>query len=55
MLDPMPEQASFWRSATSRVTPGEIQVRGYETRERPYRDVGWEKVQCDGPDPRPLP
>jgi len=26
-----------------------------QTRERPYRDVGWESVEYDGPDPRPLP
>jgi citrate synthase len=26
-----------------------------QTRERPYRDVGWDNVEYDGPDPRPLP
>jgi citryl-CoA lyase len=26
-----------------------------QTRERPYRDVGWELVGYDGPDPRPEP
>jgi citrate synthase len=26
-----------------------------QTRERPYRDVGWENVEYDGPDRRPLP
>lgn len=26
-----------------------------QTRERPYRDVGWESVDYDGPEPRPLP
>lgn len=26
-----------------------------QTRERPYRDVGWESVEYDGPDLRPLP
>jgi citrate synthase len=26
-----------------------------QTRERPYRDVGWEQVGYDGPEPRPLP
>jgi citrate synthase len=26
-----------------------------QTRERPYRDVGWRNVEYDGPDPRPLP
>lgn len=26
-----------------------------QSRERPYRDVGWENVEYDGPDRRPLP
>lgn len=26
-----------------------------QTRERPYRDVGWENVDYDGPEPRDLP
>jgi citrate synthase len=26
-----------------------------QTRDRPYRDVGWENVEYDGPDRRPLP
>ena len=26
-----------------------------QTRERPYRDVGWENVEYDGPEDRPLP
>lgn len=26
-----------------------------QTRERPYRDIGWESVEYDGPDRRPLP
>ena len=26
-----------------------------QTRERPYRDVGWDSVEYDGPQPRPLP
>jgi citrate synthase len=25
-----------------------------QTRERPYRDIGWENVEYEGPDPRPL-
>jgi citrate synthase len=30
-------------------------VHEEQTRERPYRDVGWQNVAYDGPDPRPLP
>lgn len=30
-------------------------VHEEQTRERPYRDVGWRNVEYDGPDPRPLP
>jgi citrate synthase len=30
-------------------------VHEEQTRERPYRDVGWQNVEYDGPDPRPLP
>jgi citrate synthase len=30
-------------------------VHEEETRERPYRDVGWQNVAYDGPDPQPLP
>ena len=30
-------------------------VHEEQTRERPYRDVGWEQVDYDGPEPRPLP
>lgn len=26
-----------------------------QTKERPYRDVGWENVAYDGPEPRPIP
>ncbi|MFL5796772.1 MAG: citryl-CoA lyase [Actinomycetota bacterium] len=26
-----------------------------QTRERPYRDVGWRNIRYDGPDPRPVP
>ncbi len=26
-----------------------------QTRERPYRDVGWDNVSYDGPEDRPLP
>jgi citrate synthase len=26
-----------------------------QTRERPYRDVGWKNVVYDGPEDRPLP
>lgn len=26
-----------------------------QTRERPYRDIGWEGVEYDGPDRRPIP
>jgi citrate synthase len=26
-----------------------------QTRERPYRDIGWENVSYEGPDPRPVP
>ncbi len=37
-------------------TPGFV-AHAFEemTRERPYRDVGWENVAYDGPEPRPLP
>ena len=30
-------------------------VHEEQTRERPYRDVGWENVRYDGPEERPLP
>jgi citrate synthase len=30
-------------------------VHEEQTRERPYRDVGWENVEYDGPEDRPLP
>src|SRR6266536_1354267 len=30
-------------------------VHEEQTRERPYRDVGWRNVRYDGPDPRPVP
>lgn len=30
-------------------------VHEEQTRERPYRDVGWQNVEYDGPDPRSLP
>jgi citrate synthase len=30
-------------------------VHEEQSRERPYREVGWEDVEYDGPGPRPLP
>jgi citrate synthase len=37
-------------------TPGLVaHVFEEQTRERPYRDVGWENVAYEGPDRRPLP
>jgi citrate synthase len=37
-------------------TPGFVaHVFEEQTRERPYRDVGWQNVAYDGPEPRPLP
>jgi len=30
-------------------------VHEEQTRERPYRDIGWKNVHYEGPDPRPLP
>ena len=37
-------------------TPGFVaHVFEEQTRERPYRDVGWENVAYDGPSDRPLP
>jgi citryl-CoA lyase len=37
-------------------TPGLVaHVFEEQTRERPYRDIGWENVAYDGPDRRPLP
>jgi citryl-CoA lyase len=30
-------------------------VHEEQTRERPYRDIGWRNVHYEGPDPRPVP
>lgn len=51
MLGLMPESGeAFWVIARR---PGFV-AREERTRQRPYRDVGRQDVECDGPDPRPV-